>query len=401
MQTNFPQSFLWGAALSSYQAEGGNFNSDWFLWEKTRNITPCGKACGHYERFESDFDIAHSLGLNALRVSFEWARLCPSPDAFDEEVLEHYQRVICALAARGLTPLVNLHHFTNPVWFAERGGWLNAANIDSFLCYTKRIAQVFKEHVAYWLVFNEPFVYAYNGFVRGIWPPGARSYAQARRVIENIASAYISAYQEIKAIYGARISHVSFSKHMRFFAPCPVFSLGLSSLAARVRDAIFNIQFIERLATRGVLDFIAVNYYCKEYVHFGFPAGRECAHQFHRERKNHIGWWMYPEGLYALLLRLRRFRLPVIVTENGSAETDNDAYRDYMQAHIEAVARALRAGVDVRGYLWWALLDNFEWDKGFEYRFGLIHVDYAAMTRTVRPFALDFAGIAKENRVTW
>jgi beta-glucosidase len=147
------------------------------------------------------------------------------------------------------------------------------------------------------------------------------------------------------------------------------------------------------------MDFIGINYYCKEYVQFDGFTGRECEHTNHRERRNHPGWYVYSQGLYELLLDLNKFGLPIIVTENGSAEEKNADYSEYLNTHLHALARALHEGVDIRGYLWWALMDNFEWDKGFAERFGLLNVDYSTLERSVRPFALEYAKIASHNKV--
>lgn len=399
MVIHFPQLFLWGAALSSYQAEGGNFNSDWAAWEKEKKLQTAGKACDHYSLFKEDFRLARQLNLNSLRISFEWARIYPAPGTIAHQELNHYIEVINTLAALGLKPLVSLHHFTNPLWFIQKGGWLTASNIDFFLEYVRTIASAFKDKVEYWIIFNEPLVYIYNGFVKGNWPPGAHSLTVAQKVLANITSAYITAYQEIKRIYAQTPCQVSISKHLRVFSGCPHFSFGLNDVAAFVRNKLFNMQLLERLHNKRCMDFIGINYYCKEYVQFDGFAGRECTHTDHRERRNHMGWYVYPQGLYELLMRLKKFNLPVIVTENGSTEEKNTDYREYMMTHVQAVARALKDGVDIRGYLWWALMDNFEWDKGFKERFGLTNIDYSTFERSVRPFALEYAKIAAQNKV--
>jgi beta-glucosidase len=399
MVIHFPQLFLWGAALSSYQTEGGNFNSDWTAWEKEKNLQAAGRACDHYSLYKEDFRLARQLNLNSLRISFEWARIYPNPGIIADEELHHYIEVINTLRALELKPLVSLHHFTNPLWFIQKGGWQNSSNIDFFLKYVRTIASAFKDTVEYWIIFNEPLVYIYNGFVRGNWPPGTHSLTLAQKVLANITSAYITAYQEIKSIYAQTPCQVSFSKHLRLFSGCPQFSFGLNNVAAFVRHKLFNMQLLEYLSEKRCMDFIGINYYCKEYVQYDGLLGRECEHSNHRERRNHPGWYVCSQGLYELLMSLKKFGLPLIVTENGSAEEKNADYSEYLNTHVHAVAKALRDGVDIRGYLWWALMDNFEWDKGFKERFGLMNVDYSTLERSVRPFALEYAKIAAQNKV--
>jgi beta-glucosidase len=402
MQIDFPQKFLWGAALSSYQTEGENFNTDWYVWEKKKKLEPAARASNHYHLFRSDFELAKELNFNCLRISLEWARICPRDHIYLEKELLHYKEVIDTLISLKLNPIVTLHHFTNPRWFVSRGGWLSSKNIDIFLYYLRKIAENFKESVEYWLIFNEPLVYVYNSFVLGIWPPGHRSLLDAKKVLNNIMSAYRTGYQEIKNIYGDSSIRpkVSFSKHMRIFSACPDFNIGLNSFSAFLRDRFFNFKFIETLRHKHLLDFIAINYYCKEYVKFKGIAGIACAHSFHKEKKNYLNWYIYPKGLYELLMRAKRYDLPVIVMENGTAESQSSSYEDYLLAHLQSVGNAISDGVDVRGYLWWSLIDNFEWHEGFSPRFGLVEINYRDFSRRVRPFALTYAKICKENRLT-
>lgn len=402
MRFKFPSTFLWGAALSSYQCEGQNFNTDWFLWEKEHALEEAGDACRHYDLFEQDFEIAAKLNLNSLRISIEWARIFPQSETIDEKELRHYHRVMDSLASFGLKPMVTLHHFTNPIWFYKQGGWLKAKNIDFFIKYVNTTVESFKDKVQYWFVFNEPLVYLFKGFIEGAWPPGTRSLSDAKKALENITSAYLICYDEIKRIYKQSSSqvYVSLAKNLRIFESCPYLNFGLNNFSAFMRSRFFNFSILERLHKKGYLDFLAINYYCKEYSAFSGLAGKDCGHTDHKERKNYLGWYVYPQGLYELLKKLKRFNLPVIITENGTPESDNKLYLDYLISHLKSIVKAITEGVDVRGYLWWSLLDNFEWDKGFGPRFGLTHVDYNTFERTIKPFAVDFSNICKNNALS-
>lgn len=396
---HFPSSFLWGAALSSYQVEGGNTHSDWYLWEREKHLEPAGVSCDHYNLFENDFFLASRLNINSIRLSIEWARIYHEPLRAQLDELTHYQHVLEVLHKFKITPLVTLHHFTNPVWFNKRGGWLASKNIDFFLLYLKEVVGQLKEKVEYWLIFNEPLVYLYYGFIEGRWSPGIKSLKKAKLALNNIITAYSLGYQEIKRIYknSQRRSYVSFAKNLRAFYPCPRFNLGLNNLSAFMRDRMFNLFLLEYCAKKNLMDFIGANYYCKEYTKFGGLTGKECNHTFHKERRNDMDWYIYPEGLYEILVRLKNFRLPIIITENGSAESKNHLYEDYLIAHLKSIAYALHADINVQGYFWWSLLDNFEWHKGFAPRFGLVAVDYKTQGRFVRPFAFTYAQIIKEN----
>ncbi|MBP7087922.1 MAG: glycoside hydrolase family 1 protein [Candidatus Omnitrophica bacterium] len=399
MQIKFPSSFLWGAALSSYQCEGDNENSDWWDWERKRGIERSGLACNHYNLFKEDFKLARTLNLNSLRLSIEWARVCPQPDTFSQEELEHYRLVIEDLIKQRLRPLVTLHHFTNPIWFSQKQGWLAARNVDHFLFYLKKIAETFKDKVDLWLIFNEPLVYIYNSFIRGIWPPGEKSLRLAKKALNNIITAYLIGYQEIKKLNQKYFlsSQVSFAKHIRVFSGCRDFIFFLNSLSAFYRSKQFNFWLIDKLCNKRSLDFIAVNYYCKEYVQFRGFLGRECPDIGHKEIKNTLGWDIYPQGLYKILLSLKRFKLPIIVAENGTSEIKDSLYESYLIQHLKSLAKAYLCKVDIQGYFWWSLLDNFEWDKGFKHRFGLAEVDFNTQNRKIRPFAAVYARICRDN----
>ena len=400
MQINFPSSFLWGAATSSYQCEGGNFNSDWCAWEKEKSLVQAKSACNHYNLFEKDFKLASALNFNALRISIEWARLFPDADIFNNEQLAHYSKVIESLLKYNLKPVVTLHHFTNPIWFAKKGGWANHKNIDYFLKYLQKTVLALKDNVDLWIIFNEPLVYIYNGFIQGLWPPGVNSLAQAHKALDNIIKAHCIGYEEIKRIYqGTTAPKVSMAKSMRIFSGCSKFSFGLNHLSAYFRNRLFNFWTLERLIKKEAIDFIAINYYCREYDKFKGFLGQECSHK-HKGRKNYMGWDIHPQGFYKILCKLKKFKLPVIVTENGTAENEDRFYQEYLSEHLKSLALAFKDGVNIGGYLWWSLLDNFEWDKGFGPRFGLIKVDYSSMERSIKPFAYIYAKICKENKIT-
>jgi beta-glucosidase len=401
LEVKFPSGFLWGAAISSYQTEGGNLNSDWYLWEKEKKITSCGRASNHYELFKDDFRLVKELNLKSLRMSLEWARISPQKGIYSDQVLLHYKESIELLKSLGIKPFVVLHHFTNPIWFSEPGGWSSSKNIDHFLEYLKVVVNKLKRDVYYWQIINEPMVYLFNGYVAGVWPPGVKSLTTAKKVLNNLISAYRDGYQEIKNIYKQEglECNVSFAKHIRRFAACPSLNFGQNFISSSFRDKVFNIDLLDYLSAKRCLDSIAVNYYCKEYVKFNSYLGSDCSHPYHKERKNFLGWYVYPRGLYEFLKRFKKYKLPIFITENGTAELSDSLYEEYLLSHLKSVARAISEGIDIKGYFWWSLIDNFEWDKGFGPRFGLIEVDYDNFKRKIKPFAYTYAKICKENRI--
>jgi beta-glucosidase len=236
--------------------------------------------------------------------------------------------------------------------------------------------------------------------VEGVWPPGLKSLPEARKAMANLTSAYIAAYQEIKKIYknNGLEAQVSLTQNLRVFSPCPNMNFGQNSLSAFVRSKVFNFSLLDHLAARHCLDFIGLNYYCREYDMFSDIAGKECGHA-HRGRKNDCGWYVYPKGIHQCLKALKHYKLPIVISENGTAENQNEFYEDFLNLHLKEVWQAIQEGVDVRGYYWWSLMDNFEWDKGYSKKFGLFELDRKTFERRPRPFAQIYSRIAKENKL--
>jgi beta-glucosidase len=397
----FPKTFLWGAATSSYQVEGDNANADWWEWEKRAGKEQSAAACRHYDFYEQDFDLAKSLNHNAHRLSIEWSRIEPVEGEFSDKEIKHYIDVITALKRRNIVPVVTLHHFTNPVWFAQKGSWVNKKSIERFLRYSDFVVRALAPHVHYWITINEPTIYLSHSFLFGTWPPQSKSYMQSKKVHDHLAWAHIECYRRIHQIY-KELSlpgpMVSISHHMSALVPC---SLSLKNrLAVALRDHLFNFEFLDKITAYKTLDFIGLNYYSRQLVDLkGWGIGNMvwdvCGHGHHPVRKNSLGWDIYPEGLYQVLKKLKRYDLPVVITENGICTLDDNQRWEFIDAHLRSVHRAMTEGVNVTGYLYWSLLDNFEWAEGYTPRFGLIGMDYATQKRTVRESARKFARVCE------
>lgn len=397
----FPDGFLWGAATSAYQVEGGNVNSDWWRWEKDQGKENSGPACRHYELYEEDFSLAQGINHNAHRLSIEWSRIERQEGKFSDAELKHYLDVILSLRRRNIEPVVTLHHFTNPVWFSDDGGWENAKSVQRFARYCYFVVHGLARHVRYWITVNEPTIYYSHSYIFGVWPPQKKSFFKAKRVEDNLVSGHIRAYRLIHDIYremGLDRPRVSIAQNMMSFVPCT--KIFRNKLAAYLRDKWYNFGFLDRIARSRAMDFVGVNYYSRQLVDLkgvglGNFAWDTCASNHHPVKKNSLGWDIYPEGLYDLLLKLKNYKLPVIITENGICTGDDSLRWEYIRAHLKSIYKAIEKGADVAGYLYWSLLDNFEWDKGFAPRFGLIEVDYSTCKRTVRESARKFAEVCK------
>lgn len=402
----FPKDFFWGAATSAYQVEGNNLNCDWWEWEKEVGLKETsGLACRHYELYKPDFDLAKLLNHNAHRLSIEWSRIEPQEGIFREKELEHYRQVIVSLRERNIEPIVTLHHFTNPLWFVSKGGWQIKETADYFLRYVEKVTDVLCNKVNFWITINEPMVYVYHSFVLGIWPPQQKSFLKAKKVRDNLAIAHIKAYRIIHDIYKKRNLSpplVSIAQNMQAFVPC---SPSLKNkFATYLRERFFNSEFIERLLSTKTLDFVGINYYTRSLVdveRWGFRnlALDVCHKNHHPLKKNSLGWDIYPEGLYKLLLRFKKYNLPIFITENGICTEDDNLRWEFIVEHLKNIYLVMKEGTQVLGYIYWSLLDNFEWDKGFSPRFGLIAVDYLNFKRTIRESAKKFSLVCKTGRL--
>ena len=397
----FPQDFLWGAATSAYQVEGGNVNCDWWQWEKDKGKENSGQACRHYEFYEQDFDLAKNLNHNAHRLSIEWSRIEPREGEFSKGELKHYIDVILSLRARNIEPVVTLHHFTNPAWFSKSGGWEKRGSVARFLRYCDFVTRSLAQHVRYWITINEPNVYISHAYILGVWPPEAKSYLKAKTVENNFIAAHIRAFRIIHKIYrelSLGEPSVGIAQNMMAFLPCTE-SLK-NRFAALLRDKWYNLGFLDKIMRHNTMDFIGVNYYSRQLVElkkWGINnfATDVCKNNHFPVKKNSLGWDIYPEGLFELLLKLKIYRLPVIITENGICTADDNLRWDYIYAHLKNIRLAMEKGVPVIGYLYWSLMDNFEWDKGFGPRFGLIDIDYSSYKRTIRESAVKFGQVCK------
>jgi beta-glucosidase len=422
----FPEDFLWGAATSSHQVEGNNINNDWWEWEQTRlPEARSGLACDQWNRFEDDFKLAQSLGHTAHRFSIEWSRIEPQEGQWDSSAFDHYAQVIRSLRSKGIEPIVTLNHFTLPLWLARQGGWYAQKTPELFARYAEKVAEALGGDVHYWMTLNEPIVYIYKGYLVGEWPPGAKDPEKSFKVFENLLLGHVMAYERIKEAYiekGWEEPMVGIAQSVLIFSACSDTSLR-DRIAARFRHWMFNHLFVQALI-RGrayciglfsvhlprakTLDFIGLNYYTRDFVlhhGYGFPRvlGQACTatveQNRHTGKDNFLSWEIYPKGLHTFLKDFSRYKLPLLVSENGLATNDDAERVSFIVEHLKAMAHGMKEGAPVIGYLYWSLLDNYEWAEGFVPRFGLIEVDHTTQERKVRESARIFGEIIRSGKL--
>lgn len=368
-------------------------HNDWWAWEQANpHVEASSKATDHYRRYKEDFALAQQLGHNAHRLSLEWSRIEPKPGQWSRPAINHYRDVLQELERQGMKRCVTLHHFTNPQWVAQRGGWLSSRTPEHFAQYVRFVAQQLGDEIDLWVTINEPVVYADQAYWKGNWPPQHKSLARFLAVTRHMAAAHRQAYRIIHQ-YQPKAS-VGIAKHCIAYLPARPNFLP-DTIAAGLKSYWFNHRFFH--LTGSVHDFIGVNFYFTDTVRTTLspPFAR---HDTWKGATSDLGRAIRPEGLTHVLLEMKRYGKPLYVTENGLADASDSRRADFIRSHLRAVEKAQQQGADVRGYFHWSLLDNFEWTKGFAPRFGLIEVDYHTLERTVRPSAYVYKAIIESAR---
>ncbi len=406
----FPRGFLWGAATSAHQVEGGNIHNDWWLWEQkkgnVKNNDQSGKATDHYNRYEEDFDWAKSLDHNAHRLSIEWSRIEPEEGKWNFDEVAHYRNVLKALRKRKLKAMLTLHHFTNPAWIAKQGGWNNSDTPRYFARYATFIAEHLGEYVDFWVTINEPIIYIGQGYGMADWPPQRKSFFAAAGAFLRLSKGHQLAYKAIHAQLDEKgrkkkrkkIVQVGIAKNQLSITMYR--NRFIDYLYVRVSEFVWNDLFF--LWTRlKYFDFIGVNYYFHQRVKRAKGRGFIYVDVRSEEKResSDLGWEVFAPGLFNVLMDLRKYKKPMYVTENGISTTNDDKRVRYIVVHLKELYHALEAGLDVKGYFHWSLLDNFEWSQGFTPRFGLIEVNYKTFKRTPRPSAFIYSQICRDNEI--
>jgi beta-glucosidase len=418
---NFPRGFLWGTATASHQVEGNNTNNNWWAWEQEPGRIlhghKSGLACDWWGgRWREDFDRAAEGGQNAHRLSIEWSRVQPAPGRWDEAALDRYREMLQGLHERGMTPLVTLHHFSEPLWISELGGWVNEEIVGLFETYVRKTVDALKEYTNLWFTINEPNVLAVLSFLLGNFPPGKKEPGATYRALANLARAHSAAYRAIHQIQPA--ARVGIAIHYRSTHPAKAW-FPPDVLLSAIQNQFFNDAFIHTLSNgvlrlplfrksipeaEGTQDFIGLNYYTRELTAFHPLKVQDLMidHFFRQDCElSETGFIACePEGMFEALKWANQFGLPIIVAENG-VEDSNDVLRpNYLALHLHQMWRAINFNWPVKGYFHWTLVDNFEWERGWTQRFGLWQLNRETQARQKRPSADFYEEICRENALS-
>jgi beta-glucosidase len=418
----FPDGLLLGTSTSALQMEGGDKNNSWYKWANdghTKDGTHPGIACGHWNRIDEDIELMKKLNCRIYRMGIEWSRIEPKKGVFNREAIAHYRDEIRKLIDNGIDPLVTLHHFSNPLWFDEAGGWVNPESIMLFERYAEYVVRNLGDIVTGWITINEPNVMLVNGYVYGIWPPGKKSIFDFFKAAGNVIRAHIRAYKKLHEIglnMNAGDIKVGVANHIRLFEPKT--KKLADKLVAKIYDYLFHDIFIRGMhegklsfpVGRGYpfgngryFDFFGINYYTRDTVSFVPDIKRLFGKMEVPEgcEKSDLGWEIYPEGLYMIVKKYHeKYNAAVYITENGIDTHDEDVRIKFMSDHLFQLKKLNDEGVEVKKYYYWTLIDNFEWLEGFQPKFGLIGMNLKSLDRKIKKSGMFFSDVSKEGEIS-
>jgi beta-glucosidase len=444
-KNGFPPGFCFGVATAAIQIEGAAATRGKSIWDtfcKLPGRVAGGQtpdiACDHVHRYEQDLDVMASLAVDAYRFSISWPRVLPTGSGDpSRRGLDFYKRLIAGLHARGIEPVATLYHWDLPQKLEDAGGWRSRDTAERFAEYAALMFEELGEGVPRWITHNEPWVTAFLGHAYGTKAPGRRDWGEALRVGHHVLLSHglaVAAFRQVRPAVG------SIGITLDLSPGYPATNTEGDHRAAERWDAFKNRWFLEavlrgeypsdllawyesrlgplelgtekdlELASEAI-DFLGVNYYSRAVVHEDLseePLG--LAHPAPTAPTTGMGWEVAPDALYELLVRIKRDYgdIPIFITENGSAYDDpvpsNGVVEDperlaYLRDHLQAVAHAAESGVNVQGYFAWSLLDNFEWENGYEKRFGIVYVDYETQRRIPKQSGLWYRDFIRQTRV--
>jgi len=438
--TTFDKDFILGTAVSLYQVAGGDC-SNWTAcnFAKDENGNPriahgemTGKACDFWNHLDDDIQRLVDMKVKAFRFSIEWADIEPIKGQYDAQALARYHDLFNRLEKAGIKSVVTLHHFVHPWWFEDMGAFEKAENIKYFVEYAQNMVAEFGDKAMMWATFNEPGVYIFQGYVRGVWPPykytpmpvlpwavpslNFIAVHRAGRVLKNMLLAHIKAYQAIKALPKGNKHQVGLVHSVTHFDP---FHPGnaLEETVCHYTTNMFHDAITEFFASGSFkfgipvglysyenkeatksLDFWGINYYSHALLNMSLTDGKFDQDYRPEEIKTDMRYSIYAEGLYRSIKdasdRITAPQnIPIYITENGLADAKDDRRAIFIKQYLYSLKKAVDDGYDVRGYFFWSLLDNFEWTEGYDMKFGLYEVDFKTQERKLRKGAQPYLDI--------
>ena len=425
---HFPSNFAWGTATAAHQVEGNNTNNNWYQWEhsfddngnsRIHNADKSGIAVDHWNQYSNDITLMQNMGVNHYRFSVEWSRIEPTKGNYDLDALLHYRKICEELIDANITPVITLHHFTHPIWFEEMGAFEDDRNIDYFVRFSELVFNELMDLVPIWCTFNEPSVFVAQGYFNGVFPPGKKDPILAGRVLENMLNAHVKTYRKLKLIPDSKNIKIGIVKNIFQFDPLRRWNI-LDWAFSKILNDVYTHSPLKFLKTGhssfympgmvdnqmsnpdavGTLDFIGLNYYSRMHV----KGKLNPSEPFVFDTRNHdimtdMGYPLYAEGFYRALKTISKMEIPIYVTENGLADHNDTIRPIFINRYLYAMNKALKERIDIRGYFYWSLMDNFEWAEGFSMKFGLYEVDLTTQERRLREGSRPFLDMVNKRGI--
>ena len=399
-QLAFPPDFLWGVATSAHQTEGNCTNNDWAAWEKQQNITLTGNACNHWNTYKKDIQLIKQNRFNSYRFSIEWSKVQPKKDQFDETALKHYEEVCKELIKQGIKPIITLHHYTNPIWFSEMGGFEKAKNIIYFVNYCTKVFERLNKYAHLWLTFNSPTSFVARAYHKKLAPPAKENMQLMQEVLKNMLDAHVQVYHALKQLPNGTKAQIGICHNIYQIEPKKFWDKTGANIAHKLFDeniyqffktGNFNVSVPFKVSlkhhnpkAKGALDFVGLNYYSH-----GLMTNFDVAAHPGELRTQQEMYTIYPEGLYRAIQEVstefaKPLNIPIYITENGIA-TDNEQHRElFFKRYLYALSYAINTGCPVKGYITWSLLDNYEWGS-YDMHYGIYAVNFKTQERGKKP----------------
>jgi beta-glucosidase len=416
------EEFMWGTATAAHQIEGNCVNNNWAKWENQvlENNKPTiyhneksGLACDHWNRVDEDTKLMKDIGCNAYRFSVEWSKIEPEKGKIDKQAVQHYHQEIDALIRNNIIPMITLHHFSHPIWFEDLGAFEKEENIAHFVEFSELVFKEFGSKVKYWCTINEPEVFAVGAYLSGTFPPGKKDPKLVGMVLRNLLIAHVRVFKKIKSLKGGDKSQIGIVKDTFQFHPWSKWN-PFDFLLSKLLNHVMNSSILNFLSTGEFLfkfpgaslsysdpgapscqDFVGLNYYSHYYVQFT-PSTLVNLRSRMTDLITDMPYAVYAEGLHSALHQTAALKKPIIITECGVADEDDSIRKLFIKRYMYAVSKAMKEGVDIRGFFYWSLMDNFEWAEGYSMKFGLYEMNSTDRKRVLRSGAGPFLEIIKE-----
>lgn len=430
---------LMGVSLAEFQNSGAMTvnKSNWAHWEASSTYEnghihanqKSGRSCDFWNRYKQDVQLIKDIGLNACRLSLDWSMIEPTQGIFNKEALKHYHDVLDNMLENNITPMVTLHHFTHPQWFEALGAFEKTENLEFFKNFCIRVFTEFNTKVSLWCTINEPAPYVFQGYINKAFPPGVCDFTRAGTVLRNMLLAHVQVYQTLKRLPGGEKASIGCVHQYLTFEPYTSWNL-IESVPAMMMNYIFNDIILNFFKTGNYLfyfpvlvevtlnattsqqlgidlnkkpyfDFFGLNFYSRVVVQQKkwnpFAQDAVVPSCKDEEIMTDMPYPLYAEGLYKAIADVAQFKVPIYITENGIADSKDDRRESFFKEYLGVLSQALHDGYDVRGWFYWTLMDNFEWNDGFTPQFGLYTVDFATQERMLRPSVSWLKHVIKNN----